>query len=334
MYAKGGELERAKDIFSTMLGTRKSKMTVIDWTAMISAYAQFGHGKMALELFEIMVSAGVKPNHQSIACVLNGCSHAGLVAEAVHLFNSMKTRFDIDPDEMHYNSLVDTLSRAGILYEAENIIESMKTQNATAWRAFLGGCRKYMDIPRAEKAARVIAALDPSDASPYVILSTIYKITGDKEKRAKIQDLMRKVGAKKVPGVSRVEVNGTIHSFVSEDDSHEDIKEIYHELSVLNREMMEAGYIPDTSLVTRELETEEEKLTAISLHSEKIALAFALKQTPPYTIIRLVNNLRICGDCHNATMFISKIKQRKIIVRDANRFHVFENGTCSCGMYW
>jgi hypothetical protein len=32
-------------------------------------------------------------------------------------------------------------------------------------------------------------------------------------------------------------------------------------------------------------------------------------------------NLRVCGDCHNATKFIAKIEKREIIVRYAIRFH-------------
>jgi hypothetical protein len=42
----------------------------------------------------------------------------------------------------------------------------------------------------------------------------------------------------------------------------------------------------------------------------------------------------MCGDCHCAIKAISKIVVRKIIVRDANRFHHFQNGLCSCRYYW
>ncbi|RYR55921.1 hypothetical protein Ahy_A05g021752 isoform D [Arachis hypogaea] len=31
---------------------------------------------------------------------------------------------------------------------------------------------------------------------------------------------------------------------------------------------------------------------------------------------------------------IAKITSRKIVVRDRNRFHHFENGHCSCKDYW
>lgn len=69
-------------------------------------------------------------------------------------------------------------------------------------------------------------------------------------------------------------------------------------------------------------------------HSEKLAIACALINTSEGTTICVVKNLRICGDCHDATSLISKLEKRKIEVRDANRVHFFEAGKCSCGDYW
>ncbi|XXG52440.1 hypothetical protein AAC387_Pa03g0783 [Persea americana] len=69
-------------------------------------------------------------------------------------------------------------------------------------------------------------------------------------------------------------------------------------------------------------------------HSERLAIAFGLLNTRPGTTLQIMKNLRECGDCHTATKYISKIVQREFIVRDANRFHVFKDGACSCGDYW
>jgi pentatricopeptide repeat protein len=43
---------------------------------------------------------------------------------------------------------------------------------------------------------------------------------------------------------------------------------------------------------------------------------------------------KVLKDCHTSTKFISKIVGRGIMVRDANRFHHFKNGVCSCMNYW
>lgn len=79
---------------------------------------------------------------------------------------------------------------------------------------------------------------------------------------------------------------------------------------------------------------EEEKKRILSGHSEKLAIIFGLINTSPGTPIRVTKNLRMCGDCHSASKYISKVVARKITVRDWNRFHHFEDGLCSCGDYW
>jgi hypothetical protein len=93
------------------------------------------------------------------------------------------------------------------------------------------------------------------------------------------------------------------------------------------------GYVPDTKFVLYNME-EEDKVFHLCHHSKKLAIAFALISTPPGTPLCIFKKLRVCGDCHTSTKFISKIVGRVILVRDANRFHHFENGVCSCMDYW
>jgi hypothetical protein len=68
-------------------------------------------------------------------------------------------------------------------------------------------------------------------------------------------------------------------------------------------------------------------------HSEKLAICYGIAKTEPGTPLFITMNLRVCGDCHYATMMISQVTKRKIVVRDA-RYHNFENGQCSCGGFW
>ncbi|CAI0389534.1 unnamed protein product [Linum tenue] len=79
---------------------------------------------------------------------------------------------------------------------------------------------------------------------------------------------------------------------------------------------------------------EERKDEVLSHHSEKLAIAFGLIDTKPGTMITIVKNLRVCGNCHSATKLIPKIFNSEIIARDRNRFHHFRDGRCSCNAYW
>lgn len=108
---------------------------------------------------------------------------------------------------------------------------------------------------------------------------------------------------------------------------------IYLELAKLMNRIKREGYSPDLNFVLHDVE-EEMKEKMLYAHSEKLAIVFGLLSLGPESVIRIRKNLRVCGDCHTATKFISKVTGREIVVRDAHRFHHFKGGICSCGDYW
>ena len=108
---------------------------------------------------------------------------------------------------------------------------------------------------------------------------------------------------------------------------------IHATLEILNGKMKVVRYFPDTNFVLHDVE-EEQKEHLLGHHREKLTIAFGLISAPAGTIIRVTKDLCVCGDCHTATKFISKIVEREIVVRDANCFHHFKHVLCSCGDYW
>ncbi|XP_062214446.1 uncharacterized protein LOC133915340 [Phragmites australis] len=110
-------------------------------------------------------------------------------------------------------------------------------------------------------------------------------------------------------------------------------REAYEKVRELHEQIRAAGYVPDTRHVLHDID-EDAKARALMYHSERLAIAFGLVSTPPGTPLRVMKNLRICGDCHNAVKLIAKVTGREIVVRDNKRFHHFKDGVCSCGDYW
>ena len=145
--------------------------------------------------------------------------------------------------------------------------------------------------------------------------------------------MMKDRDAKKKPGFSWIEVKNRVHALMSEDRSHPQIEEVHAMLNTLAGPMEEAGCVPNTKFFLHYME-DEHKEHVLYHHSEKLAIAFGLMSTPPGAPIRIIKNLRVCGDYHNAVKFISKIVGREIVARDVIRFHHFRNGTCSCQDYW
>eukprot|EP01018_Ginkgo_biloba_P013233 Gb_05439 [translate_table: standard] len=329
MYAKCGCIKMARDLFDKM-----HQRDAFSWTVMIAAYAMHGCGEEALKLFEQMQHSGMKPNDVTLVCVLSACCNAGLVDKGWKYFYCMSQYYHVTPTMEHYVCMVDLLGRAGRLVEAQDFINKMPIKpDVTVWSCLLGACRMHSNVELGEHVAEKLFQLDPKNAAPYVLLSNIYAAVGRWDDSVNVRRMMKARRIKKTPGCSWIEVNKQVHAFVVGDSSHPQMPKIYAKLERLSTQMEEAGYVPDTRFVLHDVE-EEQKKQILYHHSEKLAIAFGLINKSPGTTIWVIKNLRVCSDCHSATKFISKIAAREIVVRDANRYHHFKDGQCSCGDYW
>ncbi|KAI4325784.1 hypothetical protein MLD38_031151 [Melastoma candidum] len=328
LYSRGGAVEGAHHVFRE-IPVKNLGM----WNAMLIACAQHGDTGKAFSLFEEMEVSGFRPNFITFLCILYACSHAGLVKEGKHYFEMMN-KYGIEPGDQHYASMVDVLGRAGKLQEALSLIESMPMPpTESVWCAFLTGCRIHGETELAAHAADKVFELSDIGSGLHVLVANAYAAAGRYEEAARARKMLRDRGVRKETGLSWVEDGTRLHTFAVGDRTHEKSEEIYRKLEELGEEMERAGYVADTSFVLREVDGEEKERT-IRYHSERLAIAFCLVDFPPGRPIRIMKNLRMCGDCHSAIKFMSKCTGRVITVRDYSRFHRFEDGKCSCNDYW
>ncbi|KAJ4950073.1 hypothetical protein NE237_026905 [Protea cynaroides] len=329
MYVKCGSLEKGLAIFHKM-----PKKNQFAYSAMISGLAIHGRGKEALDVFSDMLEEGLKPDAVIYVGVLSACSHAGLVSEGRQCFTRMRLKHHIEPTILHYGCMIDLLGRAGLLNEAYELIKSMSMEpNDVVWRCLLSACKVHPNLELAEIAGGKLFQLDPHNAGDYVLLSNIYAQAYQWEDMARMRKDLARRGLIQMPGFSTVEVKRKVHKFVSQDKLRPECDAVYEMIHQMEWQLRFEGYIPDTSQVLLDV-NEEEKQQRLSGHSQKLAIAFALIHTSKGSTIRIVKNLRMCSDCHKYTKLISKIFERKIFVRDRNRFHHFQDGTCSCRDYW
>ncbi|KAH0686754.1 hypothetical protein KY290_018370 [Solanum tuberosum] len=329
MYARCGCLTEARKMFEGM-----KFRDVVSWTSLISAYGKSGQGRDGVVLFSQMLESGLQPDSIAFVSILSACSHAGLLLEGEHYYKQMTDKYKIVPRLEHYACMVDLKGRAGHINEAFNFIKHMPIEaNERIWGALLGACRVYNDMDIGLVAADNLFELAPKQSGYYVLLSNIYAKAGRWKDVTTVRSIMKGKGIKKMPGVSNVELNNMVHTFLAGDTSHSQSKEIYEELDILIGKMKEEGYVPETDSALHDVE-EEDKENHLVVHSEKLAIVFAIMNTSHGTPIKITKNLRVCGDCHIAAKLISKITQRLIVVRDTNRYHHFQNGVCSCSDYW
>ncbi|CAM4834547.1 unnamed protein product [Rotaria magnacalcarata] len=327
MWGKSGDINQAKQIFQSI-----SQPGLVTYTSMMNAYARNGMGYEAIDLYN-KIHENIRDRVSHI-CVLNACSHSGLIDQAQMIFNKIdKTSVEI------VTAMIDCLSRMGMFDQAENLVEDYEKSNLPnliMYTAMLSAARNYRLVALSEKLYNRMRLLFPDDnshlISASILLSNIYSSLGYNQEVKEIRiERIKQFGKNITVGVAWTEVNGQLVRFQAHDRSHPQSDEIYAELVRLSNELKEHGHEYDSSWITRPLKNEETIESVLCGHSEKLAIAFNFIQYPRPSFIQITKNLRVCGDCHRATKLIAKIRQCEIIVRDANRIHHFyTSGQCSC----
>lgn len=328
MYGKCGQLGSAFQVFECMI-----QPDTVAWTSIIAACAYHGHASEALSLFRRMEASGVKPNGVTFIAILTACSHSGLIKEAEDYLESMSTKYGLDPTIDHYDCMIDLYARAGKLNEALYLIQTMPFESdAMSWKSLLGGCSIHNNFELGKIAAEKLLQLDPNDTAAYILMFNLHASCGKWDEAAHFRRMMAERDLKKEVGCSWITVKGKVHRFIVGDRHHAQTEEIYSKLKELEfSEDTDDSVLLMDGRVSNDLPQRKEQLLD---HSERLAIAFGLIATPNHATILVFKNLRACRDCHDFAKHVSSVTGREITVRDANRFHHFRDGKCSCGDYW
>ncbi|KAL6618674.1 hypothetical protein ACP70R_033813 [Stipagrostis hirtigluma subsp. patula] len=294
MYAKCGAMPHARRTFDNM-----PDRDIDSWHIMIDGYSVNGLGDEALRLFELMKEC-VAPTSHTFVLVLNACANSEAIEEAFLYFDAMSRDHGIEPGVEHYVGIIEVLGKSGHLNEAVEYIEKLPFEpNAMVWESLLNLARMNGDIDLEDRAEELLVSLDPSKENP---------------KKLPTPPPKRRLGINMLDGRNK-------------------LAEYRLPPKIEKKVVNEQRYVPDTRYVLHDID-QEAKEQALLYHSERLAIAYGLISTPARTPLRIIKNLRICGDCHNAIKIMSRIVGRELIVRDNKRFHHFKDGKCSCGDYW
>ncbi|PKA57210.1 Pentatricopeptide repeat-containing protein [Apostasia shenzhenica] len=296
MYSRCQSMKDARRTFDGMLDRN-----IDSWHLMINGYASNGQGDDGLQIFEQMRKVGVQLNSQTFLAVFAACAAADAIEEGFIHFESMPKEYGISPGIEHYLAMIEVLGKSGHLHETLEYIEKLPFEPPVVfWETMKNLARSQGDIDLEDRMEELLISMDPSKVDPKKIP------TPPAKRRAGINMLngKNKLGEFRLPPPP---------------PKAPPVKE--------------QGYVPDTRYVLHDID-QEAKEQALLYHSERLAIAYGLISTPARTPLRIIKNLRICGDCHNAIKIMSKIVGRELIVRDNKRFHHFKDGKCSCGDYW
>ncbi|KAL7083974.1 hypothetical protein ACP275_14G196300 [Erythranthe tilingii] len=210
------------------------------------AFARNGDGSKALEFYEEMKLNDVGPTDVTFLSLLHACSHVGLPHKGMEFLECMKKSYGMVPRMEHYACIVDMLGRAGLVKEAKDFIEVLPVKpDVLVWQSLLGACSIYGDIETGQYAADRLAECAPDSPVPFVSMANIYSSKGRWKERAKTIKKMKENGIAKETGISWIEIEKKIHSFVVADEMHARGGDIYGVLMELFGHMRDEGYVAD-----------------------------------------------------------------------------------------
>ncbi|CAK8534689.1 unnamed protein product [Lathyrus sativus] len=320
MYFECGSVDDAVKVFKNM-----TECDLTTWYTMIMQLAKNGFAEDSIDIFTQFKSLGLKPDGQLFIGVFGACSMLGDISEGMLHFETMSRDYGIVPTMAHYVSLVDMIGSIGHLGEALEFIEKMPMEpSVEVWETLMNCCRVHGNTELGDRCAELVEKLDPSRLNEKSKAGLLLEETSDSIKNKEQNKLASK---------NLLEVRSRIHEYRAGDTSHPENDKIYALLRGLRVQMKEAGYIAETKYVLHDID-QEGKEDALLAHSERLAVAYGLLNSSARSPIRVIKNLRVCGDCHTALKIISDLVGRELIIRDAKRFHHFKNGLCSCRDYW
>ncbi|KAM1022514.1 hypothetical protein ACFX2A_044516 [Malus domestica] len=143
--------------------------------------------------------------------------------------------------------------------------------------------------------------MDGNNPINYAMLSNIYAEARYWKVCERIRKLFKMKGLRKEAGHSWVEIDKKVYFFYNRDKTHPLIEKIHQVLKEIEKRIKsKLGFVHEVRFALHDVE-EESKEESLRFHNEKLAIELVL------------------------VVFL---------VKDANRFHKFEDSLCSCGDYW
>ncbi|KAM7254486.1 hypothetical protein ACFE04_003931 [Oxalis oulophora] len=358
MYTMCGSFQDAQTFFYDM-----PPQNTAGWNNMIAAYSFHGHDDEALSLFYDMHESGVPTDHLTFSIVieiyvklgyleradanaklLECCCdwietrdvgfalssmyekkpleswNALLAGHALHADGYQKTMelFEemlaqgVGPNHVTFHSLLSACSKGRASYDQ-------------AWEYFKSMVKDHRVQPEAMHFACMIELLGRENllSEAFELLCTA-PVEPTVATWAALLTACRPTQHLKLAKLAAEELYAL---------GPEKLKKIYQKLNELMEEVSRVGHADGKVTFLPDVDENEQRIQ--KYHSERLAIAFGLIHSTDRRIpLRIMQDHRICEDCHNAVRLMAVLTGRKIVVKDVGRFHHFENGKCSCEGYW
>lgn len=139
MYGKCGALEDAHNLFKSL-----NSRDMVTWGALISSYAQHGHGAHAFDVFKGMLQEGLKPDNMVFSSIVKTCESLGMLSHGRYVYNRIIFS-GLESDVVLGTTLVDMFANCGSLDEAQRVFDKMPSHDVVSWGAMIAALLDHGD---------------------------------------------------------------------------------------------------------------------------------------------------------------------------------------------
>ncbi|KAK2973678.1 hypothetical protein RJ640_022135 [Escallonia rubra] len=243
MYSKCKRADVGRIVFDRM-----PIKNLVCWNAMILGHCIHGNPEDGLSLYSKMVSKtrpevrkvdfdeGVEPDGQllpdeiTFVGVLCASARQGLLTEGRNYFGQMTDVFDIKPNFAHYWCMANLFASVGLMQEAVELLGNMPvdmemSSESSLLAGLLGSCRFKGDVMLGERIAKALIEENPGNELSHAFLLNIYAVAGCWEDVARMKDLIKERGVRRVPGCSLADLKEIVHNLKVGEQWKQEIKE-------------------------------------------------------------------------------------------------------------
>ncbi|KAF2291849.1 hypothetical protein GH714_035839 [Hevea brasiliensis] len=275
LYFKCGRVQSAENVFEML-----PRANVVCWNVMISGYVTVGNYFEALNMYDDMKVAGVKPDAVTFSSVLSACSQLAALEKGKEIHNCISER-GLESNEIVMGALLDMYAKCGAVDEAYNVFNKLPERDLVSWTSMitaygshgqalealrlfgemqqsnakpdavtflevLSACSHagLVDKGIGEEIAKLLLKKDPDDPSTYITLSNMYAFVKNWDMVRRVRLRMKELGLKKNPGCSWIEIDKRIQSFFVKGQSHPEAEAVHDCLTILTSHMEKDEMLP------------------------------------------------------------------------------------------
>ncbi|KAI5074378.1 hypothetical protein GOP47_0010339 [Adiantum capillus-veneris] len=172
MYSKCGSIQEAEEIFNDMV-----VRDVVTWNAMIAGFAKNECGTEAVQSFQEMLQAGLKPDKVSFIGALNACSGMSALRQGIHIHSSIAAA-GLESDNFIISALIDMYNKCGSLEDACFVFKRLPNRDVVTWTAMVAAHVQHSEYGHAfgcfEEMQRT--GVKPNDVTFLCILSACSRL--------------------------------------------------------------------------------------------------------------------------------------------------------------